>query len=292
MQRFLAARALPAIEIGDDQSYARTVRMPNGGWAVIQMRPIAGEDALEFRARGADTSALPHLSSVARRIFDLGADPATIVSALQPDAILGPLVKRRPGLWIPGVWDPFECAVRAIVGQQVSLLAGITLVTRLVQRAGQAIATPIEGLTHLFPRPSDVVAADLGGLGLTGGRITALKEVAAAIVDGTLDFSTSTDEVVGQLTRIRGIGPWTAQYVALRALGAPDAFLCSDLVLRRIAAGNSEETLTPSALEKRAEAWRPWRAYAAIHLWAAAVDQTEARGQAMLISKPRAARPR
>jgi AraC family transcriptional regulator of adaptative response / DNA-3-methyladenine glycosylase II len=292
LQRFLAARAIPGIEIGDDQSYARTVRTSGTGWAIVQVRQIGGEDALEFRVTCADASALLHLSAVARRVFDLAADPAIIAVAFADDPILAPLVKRRPGLRIPGVWDPFECAVRAIVGQQVSFLAGITLVRRFAERAGQAIATPIKGLKQLFPRASDVVAADLGGLGLTGGRIAALKELAAAIVDGTLDFSASADEVIAKLTRIRGIGPWTAQYVALRALGEPDAFLSADLVLRRIASGSSNETLSASALEKRAEAWRPWRAYAAIHLWARAVDQTQARGQAMLISKARAARTR
>jgi AraC family transcriptional regulator, regulatory protein of adaptative response / DNA-3-methyladenine glycosylase II len=125
-------------------------------------------------------------------------------------------------------------------------------------------------------------------LGLTGGRIAALKELAAAIVDGTLDFGASADEVIGRLTRIRGIGPWTAQYVALRALGEPDAFLSADLVLRRIASGSSKQTLSASGLEKLAEGWRPWRAYAAIHLWAAAVDQSEARGKALSTSKVQA----
>ncbi len=293
LQRFLAARALRGIETADGERYARTVRTPDGGWAIVQLRPIAGEDALEFRVSCADASALLHLSSVARRVFDQAADPETIVSALQTDALLRPLVKRRPGLRIPGVWDPFECAVRAIIGQQVSFLAGITLVARLVERTGEPITTPVQGLTHLFPRASDVVAANLRGLGLTGGRIAALKELANALVDGTLDFSASADEVVGQLTRIRGIGPWTAQYVALRALGEPDAFLSSDLVLRRIASGgSSQQTLTASALEKRAEAWRPWRAYATIHLWAAAVDQSEARSKAMLTSRARAVRSR
>jgi AraC family transcriptional regulator, regulatory protein of adaptative response / DNA-3-methyladenine glycosylase II len=146
------------------------------------------------------------------------------------------------------------------------------LLGRLVERAGHRISTPIAELTHLFPAPAALAAADLRGLGLTGGRIDALKGLANAIVEGTLDFGASADDIVRQLTRIRGVGTWTAQYVALRALGEPDAFPSADLVLRRVAA-NCDKALSPSALEQRSEAWRPWRAYAAIHLWAAALDK-------------------
>ena len=270
VHRFLGLRAIPRMELADDDSYARTVRTPDGGWAVICVRPIHGEDALEFRASCADASALLHLSAVARRVFDLAADPATIASAFEDDSILGPLVKRRPGLRIPGVWDPFECAVRAIVGQQVSFRAGLTLLARVVERAGQAVSTPIKGLTHVFPTPSTLLSRDLRGLGLTRGRIDAIKALAAAFEDGSLDLSATSDEVVRSIIGIRGIGPWTAQYVALRALGEPDAFPSGDIVLRR-AASEIGGRLAASALEKRAEQWRPWRGYAAIHLWSADV---------------------
>lgn len=269
---FLAARAIPRIEVAHDEGYARTVSTPEGGWAIVQVRNVEGEHALELRVNCASATSLLHLSSVARRVFDLESDPATIGLAFADDPVLAPLLNRRPGLRIPGVWDPFECAVRAVVGQQVSLPAGLTLVGRLVERAGQPIATPVAGLTHLFPTPAAVLGADLRGLGLTGGRIDALKGLAKALVDGTLDFSAATEEVAGQLMSIRGIGAWTAQYVALRALGEPDAFPSADLVLRRVAA-DAEKELSGSALEQRSEAWRPWRAYAAIHLWTAANDR-------------------
>jgi AraC family transcriptional regulator, regulatory protein of adaptative response / DNA-3-methyladenine glycosylase II len=271
LQRFLAARAIPGIEIADDRSYARTVATPEGGWAIVHVRPLDGEDALRFRVTCADASVLLHLSAVARRVFDLAADPSTIACAFADDAVLARLVERRPGLRIPGVWDPFECALRAIVGQQVSFAAGLTLIRRVVERAGRPIATPVAGLDRLFPRAVEVLAADLHGLGLTGSRIAAIKALATAVVDGTLDFSASADEIVGKLTRIPGIGPWTGQYVALRALGEPDAFLASDLVIRRVTSDGGT-TMTASALEKRSQLWRPWRAYAAIHLWAAAMD--------------------
>ena len=140
-----------------------------------------------------------------------------------------------------------------------------------MERAGRAISTPIDGLTHLFPSPVALMSANLGGLGLTGGRIDAIKKLASAVVEGKVDFSVTAEDVVGQLTSIRGIGPWTAQYVALRALGEPDAFPSTDLVLRRVAS-DTHRTLSPSRLEARLQAWRPWRAYAVIYLWTAALE--------------------
>lgn len=274
---FLAARAIPRIELAHNDGYARTVATPEG-WAIIQVRSVEREHALELRVTCTNTTSLLHLSSVARRVFDLASDPATIDLALEGDPFLAPHVKHRPGLRVPGVWDPFECAVRAIVGQQVSLPAGLTLLGRLVERVGRPIATPVTGLTHLFPTPAAVLAADLRGLGFTGGRISALKELAKAIVDGTLDFGAAGDDVIHKLTSIRGIGPWTAQYVALRALGEPDAFPSADLVLRR-AASDTDRPLSASALEQRSEAWRPWRAYAVIYLWTATPVCRQARGK-------------
>jgi len=287
LHRFLALRAIPGVETSDQWSYARTVATAGGGWALVRVRQAEGDNALEFRVSSADPRALLHLSTVARRVFDLAADPATIATALADDRILAPLVERRPGLRIPGVWDPFECAVRAIVGQQVSLAAGLTLVRRLVERAGRPISSSIDALTHLFPAPAAIVDADLSGLGLTSNRIVALKSLAAAIVDGALDFGAGAEEVIATLTRIRGIGAWTAHYIALRALGEPDAFPSADLVLRKAASG-SNGTLSASALESRAETWRPWRGYAAIHLWSAPAHARAIRSAA---SASRANRP-
>lgn len=265
LHSFLAERAISGIEVTDNQGYARTVVTPNG-WATIQVRQLDEEHALEFRVSGANPADLLQLSATARRVFDLAADPAMIALTLKDDSTLRSLISRRPGLRIPGVWDAFECAVRAIVGQQVSVSAGRTLAGRLVERAGKLISTPIDGLTHLFPTPAALIAADLGGLGLADGRIGAIKEVSTALVYGKLDFSGAVDEVTRKFTSIRGIGPWTAQYVAMRALGEPDAFPSADLVLRR-AMSEGNGILSAPALEKVAEAWRPWRAYAAMYLW-------------------------
>jgi len=264
---FLRARAIPGVEKIDGGGYARTVRAGKGS-AVVSVRRKDDEDALELRVAGADPTDLFELSSSARRVFDTAADPSQILQAFGSDPILGPLVTRTPGLRIPGAWDPFECAVRAILGQQVSVAAARTLAARLVQRMGTAVESASPDLTVLFPSAEAIAGGSLEGLGLTRGRIAALQGLARAVAAHEIDF-TATDETVAALNRIAGVGPWTSQYVALRALGDPDAFPGSDLILRRMA-GAGGRALTEAELESRAEAWRPWRAYAATHLWDAA----------------------
>jgi AraC family transcriptional regulator of adaptative response / DNA-3-methyladenine glycosylase II len=161
--------------------------------------------------------------------------------------------------------------VRAVVGQQVSLAAGRTLVTRLVARAGPRLARPMDGLTHLFPSPEALATADLRGLGLVPARARTLAALGRAVADGRIVLDAPADEVRAALLRLPGVGEWTAEYVALRALGEPDAFPAADLVLRRVAGEGL--TLTARALAERAEAWRPWRGYAAVHLWGAAASR-------------------
>jgi AraC family transcriptional regulator of adaptative response / DNA-3-methyladenine glycosylase II len=265
---FLAARAIPGIERVDATGYARTLALPSGP-AVVRVGQAPRGHALVLRVTGAPASALLQLTGEARRVFDLAADPALIAAALGPDPLLGPLVRRRPGLRIPGAWDPFECAVRAVLGQQVSVEAGRTLARRLVARAGTELPRPTEGLTHLFPSPAALAGASLTGLGLTSARARALEALARAVADGRLDLRGPADEVTAGLVALPGIGDWTAQYVALRALGEPDAFPAGDLVLRHRAAGGGAP-LTARALAARAEGWRPWRGYAVLHLWGAA----------------------
>jgi AraC family transcriptional regulator of adaptative response / DNA-3-methyladenine glycosylase II len=264
---FLAARAVPGVERLDERGYWRTVAIGQAS-ATIQVRPLEHEDALELRVRGAAPSALFQISSTVRRMFDLSADPARIASTFADDTVLGTLLKRRPGLRIPGAWDPFECAVRAVVGQQVSVAGARTLLARVVARAGRAVQSNDAGLTHLFPAANDLVAADLSGIGLTGARVGALQALARAVVNGTVAFDAPAEQVIVAMSSLPGIGNWTAQYVALRALNEPDAFPAADLVLRKVAGGGS--ALPTRALEQQAEAWRPWRAYAAMHLWRAA----------------------
>ncbi len=267
---FLAARALAGVVRVDARGYARTLATDRGH-ALICVRGLEGEHALELRVTGAAPAGLFQLSATARRAFDLSADPSRIAQAFDADPLLGPLSRRRPGLRIPGAWDAFECAVRAVLGQQVSVAGARTLAARLVARAGTRSPDGADGLTHLFPSPGALAAADLSGLGLTGARVGALRALARGVVSGSVDLTAPVEETTAQLVALPGVGRWTAEYVALRALGEPDAFPAADLVLRRMAAGGAPP-LTARALEARAEDWRPWRSYAVLHLWRAASD--------------------
>jgi AraC family transcriptional regulator, regulatory protein of adaptative response / DNA-3-methyladenine glycosylase II len=271
---FLAKRAVPGIEMVDAHGYTRTVSVGKAH-GLVSVRPVEGEDALELRVRGAPPGALLQMSANARRTFDVGSDPALIASIFESDALLGPMAKRHPGLRIAGAWDPFECAVRAVLGQQVSVGGARTLAARLVARTGRSVWTAIAGLTHVFPTPEDLAGADLDGLGLTRVRIKAIQILARVVAEGTLNFQATTEAICSTLARLPGIGEWTAQYVALRALGEPDAFPVSDLILRRMAAGAGRPTLSVTELEARAGVWRPWRGYAAMHLWRAAVEKKQ-----------------
>ena len=276
---FLAARAIPGVERVDARGYARTVGLPGvaaaAAPAIIRVRPTKDRNELELTVSGAPPGALFALSLTARRMFDLAADPVLTARTLDCDPVLRNCLRRRPGLRIPGIWDPFECAVRAVLGQQVSVAAARTLAARLVARAGRPIEPALEsadGLTHLFPTPEELVRAELGGLGVTGARIAAIQRLAQAVLDGALDFSASAEEVIAALEALPGIGAWTAQYIALRALGEPDALPAADIVLRRMAA-NGGAPFSTRQLEMHAESWRPWRSYAVMHLWRAAAEQ-------------------
>jgi AraC family transcriptional regulator of adaptative response / DNA-3-methyladenine glycosylase II len=268
VQAFLATRAVAGVERVDAHGYARTVAC-EGGHALIRVRALPGEDALELRVAGAPPAALLQLSTVARRVFDLAADPQRIGVELAADPLIGPLVRARPGVRIPGVWDPFECAVRAVLGQQVSVAAGRTFAARLVERGGVAIRDATGGLTHLFPDAATLAAAPLESLGITRSRAATLRALASAVLERRIDFSAAPEEVVAALAAVPGIGAWTAQYVALRALGEPDAMPTGDLVLRRMAAP-AQRLLSARELEERARAWQPWRGYAVMQLWRAA----------------------
>ena len=205
----------------------------------------------------------------ARRMFDLDADPLAICAHLRRSPRLAPLVARRPGLRVPGAWDPFELAVRAVLGQQVTVRGATTLAGRLVAQLGEPIVgTDSSTLTHLFPLPEAVAGADLTRIGLPRARASTLQRLAGAIASGelVLDAPRGADDLVARLTTIPGIGDWTAQVIALRACAEPDALPAGDLGLRRALAAGAAPVSRDAAL-REAEAWRPWRAYAAIHLW-------------------------
>lgn len=280
MLAFLGGRALPGIERVDSASYARAIAGDGvhtaPGWLRISAWPNA-EHALKLELHAPLASRLLEIVNRLRRMFDLDADPRTIAAALSADPRLKPLLRKRPGLRLPSGWDGFEIAVRAILGQQVSVAAGRTFAARIAQRFGTALPVEhaVHGLTHLFPAPDALADADLAQIGLTRARAETVRTIARALLDGRVDFDVdrTLDEFVARWTALPGIGPWSAHYIALRALGHPDAFPADDLVLQkailaRPAPAKAENTrMTAKALTARAEAWRPWRGYATLQLW-------------------------
>ena len=290
MHEYLAARAIPGVERVDERGYWRTLAA-QAGHALVGVRPVARQHALELRVEGATPTELLQISAAARRSFDLSADPFLIAGAFDADPRLASLVRRQPGRRIPGVWGGFECAVRAVLGQQASVAAARTLAGRLVARAGRSIVGGADGLTHVFPGAEELAAADLTGLGLTDKRVAVLKALARGVAGGTIDFSAPEDALRRALMALPGFGAWSVDYVTLRALGQPDAFPAADLVLRRVAAAGSRP-LTPRELLDEAERWRPWRGYAAVHLWAAAGADGPARSPMLVPGTPKAAAAR
>ena len=263
---FLSAHSIPGVEQVREGAYFRTLRTTDG-FAIVCVHPLLAEDALELRVRGAEPATLFQISSAARRVFDTSADPARTTIALRSDPLLGPHVAQRPGLRIPGEWDPFECAVYAIVSEKENSAAR-TIVARIVERLGEPIGKTCMGLTRLFPTATALANADLNGLALPKATIAAIKKLARAVVEGEVDFNESTDSVLQALKTATGISQSTAEYVALRALGEPDAFPLGEMALRQVAS-DTDRPLSPEQLKARAEAWRPWRGYAAVHLWSA-----------------------
>lgn len=274
MLDFLRGRALPGIERVDAHSYARAFGSADApGWLRVSAWPGKGgerDHALKLELHGARPGSLLAVVNRLRRMFDLDADPHAIAAALRDDPRLRPLLKRRPGLRLPSAWDGFEIAVRAVIGQQVSVAAARTVTARLAQRYGDPLPETFaaHGFGHLFPTAEALAEADLAGIGLTRARADTVRGIAAALLDGRVDFrpETTLEEFVARWTALPGIGPWTAHYVALRALGHPDAFPAEDLVLQRALPGDGSR-LSAKALRAHAEAWRPWRAYAVIQLW-------------------------
>jgi AraC family transcriptional regulator of adaptative response / DNA-3-methyladenine glycosylase II len=269
MLEFLRRRAIPGLETVTAESYARSLQL-GGVQGSVTVQPANG-NALRATVRFPKLSALPVIIARLRRVFDLAADPLAIAAHLAQDPTLAPLVKARPGLRVPGAWDGFELAIRAVLGQQIAVPAAARLAGRLVAAYGQRLADPDGGLTHVFPRPETLANADLAKLGMPGSRAGALSAVAAtAIADPHLfDATAELDVAVRRLKAIRGVGEWTAQYIALRQLREPDAFPAADLGLMRAIARREGRAHSTSQLLDRADNWRPWRAYAAQHLWAA-----------------------
>ena len=265
---FLEERALPGVETVRGHAYFRTIES-RGRAGVLGVSYGEGRN---FLALTLDLPPGPDLLDLVRRagrIFDVDADPLAIGAVLRRDPLLAPLVAARPGLRVPGAWDPFEIAVRAILGQQVSVRGARTLAGRLVAAFGRPLPSGgADGLTHVFPSPAVLAAADLSGIGVPRTRANAIRALALAVHTKKVELAAprGLDELEQRLCALSGIGPWTAQYVALRAFGEPDAFPAGDLGLRRAleAAGAFADAPT---LRARAASWSPFRAYATLHLW-------------------------
>jgi AraC family transcriptional regulator of adaptative response / DNA-3-methyladenine glycosylase II len=271
MLGFLRARAIPGVEVVEGGKYRRTVEI-GGRTGSVEVTHLPEKQSLGVTIRFPNVQSLPEIVTRVRRLFDLGADIETIDAHLSLDPVLAPLIARRPGLRAPGGWDGFELAVRAVLGQQVSVAAARRLAGQLVTLHGKAVAA--DGLSRAFPTAKRLAAAKSIGLGMPAARLATLKAVAeAAASDPNLFRAFGTiDEAIARLRAIRGVGEWTAQYIALRALREMDAFPASDVGLLRGAEKMDGARPTAAGLLTRSEVWRPWRAYAAQHLWAADSD--------------------
>jgi 3-methyladenine DNA glycosylase/8-oxoguanine DNA glycosylase len=249
--------------------YRRTIRL-DGQIGFLEVYPMPDRHLLRLRVSPELSGSLMQVVARVRRMFDLGADPEIIELQLSRDPYLLPLLNSRSGLRVPGAWDGFEVAVRAILGQQISVQAANTLAGRLVEAYGQQVSeSGYSQLTHVFPTAGVLQGASLTEVGLPENRRETIRRLAQSVVEGRVDFSAAQglEDFAARMVQLPGIGSWTAQYIALR-MSEPDAFPASDLGLRRAVTRPGEPLISEKGLLRRAEAWRPWRAYAAVHLWA------------------------
>jgi AraC family transcriptional regulator, regulatory protein of adaptative response / DNA-3-methyladenine glycosylase II len=259
---FLKPRAAPGVEEVANGTYRRTIWFQGAGGSFEASHDEASH-SLNVRVQFGDPRALFFIIERIRSIFDLNADWSAIAGILDADPELSGKLKAHPGLRVPGCWNGFEMGVRAILGQQVTVAGATTLAGRLVEKFGEPFSAS-HGLTHIFPTSRTLAEADIASIGLPQARARTIRELARAVENNQISFDgvIDCDAFLKQLSSIRGVGKWTAQYIAMRTLGDPDAFPSGDLGLLR--ALNLE---TDGELERRAEVWRPWRAYAAMYLW-------------------------
>nr|WKF57828.1 putative bifunctional transcriptional activator/DNA repair enzyme AlkA [Paraburkholderia busanensis] len=274
--RFFGGRATPGVEAVEDGAYRRAIDWAgDSGTLSVRMHPrkrclVASIDGPV--SRHANALAVP-----IARMFDLHADPKKIGAELSADPWLAPLVDAVPGLRVPGAWSGFELVVRAIVGQQVSVKAATTIIGRLVQRAGQRIdGHPHENTAWRFPTPAALAAVDLAQIGMPGKRVAALQGFAHAVATGDVPVDSTTADTTAlraALLALPGIGPWTVEYVAMRAWRDADAWPAWDLVLMQSICARDPSLARPTQQRSRTDTWRPWRAYAAMHLWNEVADR-------------------
>ena len=272
MVNFLGRSATPGVEVVETNSYRRTIEI-EGESGEIEIRADKAEPRLRVEVKLESHEHLLQVMERVRRIFDLGADPLQIASHLSRYPRLKHLLDERPGLRVPGVWDGFEFSVRTVLDHQLVARDETAVVRRLVRTFGTPFKSAIVGLDHLFPRPEQLAEADLSVVGIRGGCAKAIRSLARAVVEKRLTFETSKslDDAVSRVNGIRGMGERESHFIAMRAFGEPDALPYYDLELRR-AVSDRGTPLSPADLLRISEPWRPWRAYAAMHLWAAQAE--------------------
>ena len=263
---YFMGRAIPGVEAITPDHYARTLQIGQcRGWLAITHEANAQRVRIDFSPSLA--GALPELLVAVRRGFDLDASPHAIADLLGSDPLLAESVRETPGLRLPGAIDPFETAVRTIIGQQVSVAAATTVMGRVVQAFGHPVTTPWPALNRLTLTPDRLAGESvdtLAPLGLNRARASAILTLSRAVMEGRITLNPSPDpgRAIARLQELPGIGPWTAHYFGMRILGWPDAFIAGDLVVKKALA-----PLTTKQIEARSAAWRPWRSYAVMHLW-------------------------
>ena len=265
MLGFLSVRAIVGIEVVVDGVYSRSIGL-NGVHGTFSIKPAA-TDAFEVTLDFPDSTAVPEIIARLRRMFDLDADLASIHRQLAVDPLMARLIAERPGLRVPGAWDGLELAIRAVLGQQISVGAAIKLAGKLVAQYGEPLVSSLPGVTHVFPQAAALASVDLATLGMPKSRGRTLSGVAQALLDDPLLFEPDREGGVARLLALHGIGDWTAQYIALRQLRDLDAFPSGDVGLINALAALEGEAVTARQLLQRAEAWRPYRGYAAQLLW-------------------------
>jgi DNA-3-methyladenine glycosylase II len=277
--RFFGGRATPGVEAVEDGAYRRAIEWA-GDAGTLTVRPHPKKRCIVATLEGEVGQHADALKAPIACMFDLRADPAAIRSHFADDPWLAPLIEAAPGLRVPGAWSGFELVVRAIVGQQVSVKAATTIIGRLVQRAGQRI----EGHSHehtawRFPTPAALASVDLAQIGMPGKRVAALQGFAHAVASGAVPIDQHDNGAIdatalrAALLALPGIGPWTVEYVAMRAWRDADAWPAWDLVLMQSIAARDPTLVRPTQQRTRTDAWRPWRAYAAMHLWNEVADR-------------------
>ncbi|WPO98230.1 AlkA N-terminal domain-containing protein [Pseudomonas sp. HR96] len=270
MLRFFGGRSTAGVESVVDGVYHRTLRW-QGSEGLLSVRQDPARHCLIATLHGEVSRQADAVSGKLASLFDLATEPALIQQCFASDPWLGQLIAQAPGLRVPGAWSGFELVVRTIVGQQVSVKAATTIVGRLVQRAGTPAQGPLlADAPWLFPTPEALAGANLDRIGMPGKRVAALQGFAQAVADGVVDIDAATPDLPTlrrQLLALPGIGPWTVEYTAMRAWRDADAWPGTDLVLMQAIARRQPELLKHAQQLKHSEAWRPWRAYAAMHLW-------------------------